>query len=115
MVYLRNRSPARENSGITPLERIIGDKPDLTHLKVFGCPVSIAVPKEKWKKWDDHSRMGYMVGYEPYPSGYLIWYPGSKRVEKARDVFFHEEHVAPATPTLYGGDDAPHNVMNDEM
>ena len=54
--------------------------------------------------------MGYMVGYEPYSSGYLIWYPGSKQVNKARDVLFHEEAIAPAMPTLYGDNDAPYNV-----
>ena len=54
--------------------------------------------------------MGYMVGYEPYPSGYLIWYPGSKQVNKARDVLFHEEAIAPAMPTLYGDNDTPYNV-----
>jgi hypothetical protein len=31
--------------------------------------------------------MAYMVGYEPYESGYL-WYPGAHRIEKARDVIF---------------------------
>jgi hypothetical protein len=54
--------------------------------------------------------MGYMVGYEPYATGYLIWYPGNRRVEKARDVIFHEDAIAPALPTLYGENDAPRNV-----
>ena len=77
MAYLRNRSPTQANNGVTPLECITGEKPDLTHLRIFGSPVSVVVPKEKCKKWDDWSRMGYMVGYEPHPSGYLIWYPGA--------------------------------------
>ena len=56
------------------------------HIRIFGCPVSVVVPKEKQKKWEECSCMGYMVGYEPYSSGYLIWYPGLKQVNKARDV-----------------------------
>lgn len=110
MAYLRNRSPARANNGITPIERITGQKPDLAHLRIFGCPVSVAVPKEKRKKWDSRSRMGYMVGYEPYSTGYVVWYPGNRRVDKVRDVVFHEEAVAPAIPTLYGDEDIPRNV-----
>jgi hypothetical protein len=110
IAYLRNRSPARANNGITPIERLTGAKPDLAHLRIFGCPVSVAVPKEKRKKWDSRSRMGYMVGYEPYATGYLVWYPGNRRVEKARDVIFHEDAIAPALPTLYGENDAPRNV-----
>ena len=110
MAYLHNRSPTRANNSITLLERITSKKPDLTHLRVFGSPVSIAVPKEKRKKWDNQSRMGYMVGYEPYLSGYLIWYPRAQCMEKARDVFFHEDTISPAVPMLYGNDNTLHNV-----
>jgi hypothetical protein len=42
-----------------------------------------------------------MVRYEPYSTGYLVWFPGSKRIEKARNVIFHENAVAPVTPILY--------------
>ena len=54
--------------------------------------------------------MGYMVGYEPYTSGYQIWYPGMHHIEKARDVIFHKDRIAPATLTIYSEDDAPQNV-----
>jgi hypothetical protein len=47
-----------------------------------------------------------MVGYEPYESRYLVWYPGMNRIEKARDVIFHEDVIAPAVPELYGNDDS---------
>jgi hypothetical protein len=100
--YLKNRSPTRANQGQTPLEKLTGEKPDLSHLRTFGCPVSVAIPSQKRKKWDPRSKMGYMVGYEPYSSGYLIWYPGSKRTEKARDVIFHEDAISPAIPIPYG-------------
>ena len=49
MAYLRNRSPTQANNGVMPLEHITGEKPDLTHLKIFGSPVSIMVPKENIK------------------------------------------------------------------
>ena len=48
--------------------------------------------------------MGYMVGYEPYSSGYLIWYPGMNCIKKAQDIIFHEDATAPAVPKLYGDD-----------
>jgi hypothetical protein len=47
-----------------------------------------------------------MVGYDAYDTGYLIWYPGSRRLEKARDVVFHEEAITPAMPVPYG-DEGP--------
>ena len=43
MAHLRNRSPAWANEGMTPIERITGEKPNLAHLKVFGCPTSVEV------------------------------------------------------------------------
>ena len=51
-----------------------------------------------------------MVGYELYATGYLIWYPGNGHMKKVEDVIFHEDDVTPAIPTLYGQDNAPHNV-----
>ena len=49
MAYLHNRSPAHANHRITLFEHIPGSKPDLAHLKIFGSPVSVAIPKEKRK------------------------------------------------------------------
>ena len=39
-----------------------------------------------------------MVKYEPYLSGYWIWYPGMNHIEKAQDVIFHEDTIAMAIP-----------------
>jgi hypothetical protein len=105
MAYLRNRSLSNANEGQTAIHQLTGSKPDLSHLRIFGCPISVAIPKQKRQKWDSRSKMGYMVGYEPYSSGYLVWFPGSKRIEKARDIIFHEEAVVPAIPILYGDDE----------
>ena len=54
-----------------------------------------------------------MVRYEPYASGYLVWFPGSDRIEKARNIIFYEA-VAPATPILYEEEGELKN-MNDTL
>ena len=36
-VYLKNRSPTTALDGITPYECLFNRKPDVTHLRVFGC------------------------------------------------------------------------------
>jgi hypothetical protein len=104
MAYLRNRSPTRANGGVTPLERLTGVKPDLANLRVFGCPVSVAIPAQKRQKWDMKSKLGYLVGYDTYSTGYLVWFPGTKKAEKVREAIFHENAVVPATPVPYGDD-----------
>ena len=104
MAYLDNRSLAQDNNGTTPLKCITGEKPDLLHLMIFDCPVNVVLLKEKRKKWDACSQMGYMVEYKPYLSGYLSWYLGMNCIEKAQDVLFHEDAIAPAIHKLYGND-----------
>ena len=39
----------------TPEEMFTGKKPEVSHLKIFGCPVFVHIPKEKRTKLD-HSR-----------------------------------------------------------
>jgi hypothetical protein len=107
VTYLHNRSPTCTNNGTTPLEKLSGETLDLSHLCVFGCLVSVVIPTQKRPKWDEKSRMGYLAGYEPYSSGYLIWFPGMRKLEKACDVIFHEESVAPVTPVLYSDEEIP--------
>jgi hypothetical protein len=50
MAYLSNRLPAHANGGVTPIQCITGEKPNLAHLRVPDSPVSVVVPKEKWRK-----------------------------------------------------------------
>ena len=49
-VYVQNRSPHRVLGNKTPKEMFSGEKPEVSHLKIFGCPVCIHVPKEKRTK-----------------------------------------------------------------
>lgn len=93
MAYLKSRSPTWANNW---------QEPDLSHLRIFGCLVSVAIPKQKRFKWGVRSKMGYMVGYEPYPSDYLVWYPETRRVEKVRDMVLHEDVMKLPAPILYG-------------
>ena len=63
-VYLRNRSPNVSLKQVTPYERCwIGEKPDLSNLKVFGCVAYVHVAKEKRNKLDAKSRKAIFVGY----------------------------------------------------
>ena len=59
--------------------------------------------------------MGYMVGYEPYMTKYLIWYLGSCQIKKARDLIFHKHVIVHATPTLYGDNDTPQDISTSSM
>ncbi len=46
--YLQNRSPTSAVKEMkTPYERWYGRKPNLSHLKVFGCQAYVHVPDEE--------------------------------------------------------------------
>jgi hypothetical protein len=47
---------------ITPEEASTGVKPEIEHFKIFGCPVSFHVPKEKKSKLDPSGRKDTFMG-----------------------------------------------------
>ena len=94
-MYLRNRTPTRANDGITPYERFYGMKPDVGHIRTFGCIVRVTLPSEKLGKLDNRGAMGYLMGYK-YEGAYRVWIPRSG-VKEVRDITFFEG-TAPALP-----------------
>ncbi len=55
-VYIMNRTPTAAIHGMTPKEKFIGKKPNVSHLRVFGCIAYVHVPDEKKSKLDQKLR-----------------------------------------------------------
>ena len=53
-VYVQNGTPHRVLGNKTPKEVFFGKKPEVSHLRIFGCPVYIHIPKEKRTKLDPY-------------------------------------------------------------
>ena len=51
-IYIINRTLIVAVHNVTPEERYNGKKPDLSHLKVFGCIFYVHVPNELRTKLD---------------------------------------------------------------
>jgi hypothetical protein len=75
----------------TPEEVFTGKKPSVDHLRIFGSPVYIHVPKEKRIKLEPSGKKGTFVGYSETSKAYRIYVPGKKYIEVSRDATFHEE------------------------
>jgi hypothetical protein len=75
----------------TPEEVFSETKPEVGHLRIFGCPVYIHVPKEKRSKMEPSGKKGVFVGYIENSKAYKIYVPGQRQIEVSRDVTFHEE------------------------
>lgn len=62
VVHLIKRVPCLEKSAISP-EVWTNSKPDLSHLRVFGCKALVHVSKEKRTKLKPNSVKCMLVGY----------------------------------------------------
>ena len=50
--YIINRSPTRALFDVTPHEVWTGKKPNLSHMRIFGCSAMVHIPKENRTKLD---------------------------------------------------------------
>ena len=91
IVYVQNRCPHFILGDKTPEEKFTGVKPDVEHLRIFGCPLYIHVHKEKISKMEPSGKKEIFVGYSETSKAYRIYIPGQRYIEVSRDVTFHEE------------------------
>ena len=89
--YLRNRSPTKAVSGMTPHESLTGEKPRVDGLRVFGCQPFVHIPIDERKKLDSTSRKCIILGYGTTTKGYRLYDPLKKKVLYSRDVIFNEQ------------------------
>lgn len=92
-VYLKNRSPTAALKNMTPYEAWYGKKPDVSHIRVFGSPVMVHIPKEKRLKWDKKSEEHILVGFSENVKGYRIYNPRKKTITTSRDVVVMEHRT----------------------
>lgn len=83
--YILNRCVT---SGVskTPFELWYNKKPNIGHIRVFGSPTMVHIPKEKRKKWDKKATKHILVGYDDNTKGYRLYNPVTKKVINSRDV-----------------------------
>jgi hypothetical protein len=65
-------------------------KPEVSHLKIFGCLVFIHISKEKINKLEPSGKKGIFVGYCEVSKAFRIYIPGRRHIEINRDVTFVE-------------------------
>ena len=69
----------------------MGKKPEVNHLKLFGCSVYVHITKEKRTKLDPSEKKEIFVGYCEVSKAFRIYIPGFHHVEISRDVTFDKE------------------------
>lgn len=99
-VYIANRLPIADR--VSPFEAIYGRKPNLDHLRVFGCKSFVHEQKSSVKKLDPRAWIGIHVGYDPYNwRCYRVYNPATATVRLAVHVSF-DENSFPSPDSLVG-------------
>jgi hypothetical protein len=62
-------------------EMFTGKKLEVSHLKIFGCPVFIHTPKERRTKQDPSRNKGIFFGYCEVSKAFRIYIPGYYHIE----------------------------------
>jgi hypothetical protein len=103
--YLSNRTPRQYSEQVaTPEEKWTDRKPDLSHLKVFGCVAYAQLAKEQRDKLDPTSIRGVFTGYTPTTRQYRVYNPETGIVERYSIVRFDENRKG-GTLIITGGSD----------
>uniref|UniRef100_A0A1J3ITH4 Retrovirus-related Pol polyprotein from transposon TNT 1-94 n=1 Tax=Noccaea caerulescens TaxID=107243 RepID=A0A1J3ITH4_NOCCA len=89
-VYLINRTPNSTIGFQLPEERWSGQKPDLTHLRRFGCTAYVHTIQEKISP---RAVKGTFLGYPFGVKGYRVWLPEEGKCTTSRNVVFREDEV----------------------
>jgi len=89
-VYIKNRCPTKALNSKTPQEAWSGRKPDVSHLRIFGCKAFAHVPDEKRTKLESKSMLCVFLGYYEGTKAYRLMCVKTKRIIKSRDVVFIE-------------------------
>ena len=89
--YVHNRTPHQVLGKNTPEEAFSRGKPKFNHLRIFGCPVYIHIPKEKRTKLDPLRRKGIFIRYSDTSKAYRIYFPRFKNIDINRYLTFDED------------------------
>jgi len=88
VVYIMNRTPTTVVHGMTPKEKFTCKKPDVSHLRVFGCIAYVHVPDEKRSKLEPKAEKCIFIGYSSEQKGYRCFNPSTRKLQVSRDVVF---------------------------
>ncbi|KAJ9542210.1 LOW QUALITY PROTEIN: hypothetical protein OSB04_028716 [Centaurea solstitialis] len=92
-ILILNCTPTKSLEDITPYEALKGRKPNLHHLRIFGCIAYAKVPSQHLTKLDDRSIRMVYLGSEPGSKAYRLFDPLKNRICVSRDVKFKEDET----------------------
>ncbi|GJW63466.1 zinc finger, CCHC-type containing protein [Tanacetum coccineum] len=87
------RAISQVKEDITPYEALKGRKPNLQHIRIFGCISYAKVPSQHLTKFDDRSIQMVYLGSKPGSKAYRLFDPITKKICVSRDMKFKEDET----------------------
>ena len=88
--HVRNRMPTSTLTDQTPFQAFYGSKPNIDHLRVFGCIAYSFIPKIKREKLDQTAQRCLMLGYAADYKAYQLLNLATNKIIVSRNVRFVE-------------------------
>ena len=92
LVHVWNRCPTEAAQDATPYELWHGCKPDVSHLRVWGCTAYVHVQKDKRRPLESHMEKCVFLGYPEGYKGWKFYNPTSKRTLISERADFDERY-----------------------
>lgn len=87
-VYIRNRLCDTQSSSMTSYEAIFGKRPQLGHVRMFGCDCYAHLPTATG--WDPRAKKVMLCGYDPSSTNYRVYDQKTDKIQIVRNVRFNE-------------------------
>src|SRR6201746_2156918 len=104
LVHVWNRCPTDAVRGATPYELWNGRKPDVSHLRVWGCTAYVHVQKDKRPGLGSHMEKCVFIGYPQGYKGWKFYNPTTKKTVIAERADFDERYFPlskrPSSPSI---------------
>jgi hypothetical protein len=92
MVHVWNRLPTAPMGNITPYEAWHNKKPDISHLRVWGCTAYVYIQRDKRKSLEPHMEKCIFVGYPEGYKGWRFYNPTTKKFIISERAEFDERY-----------------------
>ncbi|GJV74779.1 putative ribonuclease H-like domain-containing protein [Tanacetum coccineum] len=89
--YVLNRVLVTRPHNKTPYELLSGKVPNISHLKPFGCHVTILNTSDHLGKFKGKADEGFIVGYAAYSKAYRVYNLSSKKIEETLNLRYLED------------------------
>ncbi|GJX36319.1 putative ribonuclease H-like domain-containing protein [Tanacetum coccineum] len=89
--YVLNRVLVTKPHNKTPYELVSGKVPNISHLKPFGCLVTILNTSDHLGKFEGKADEGFIIGYAAHSKAYRVYNLSSKHIEETLNLRYLED------------------------